>query len=128
MNNTAFIPTPPTSSSLWERLSTWASENKATVYTIAGVTLVVTAAGVYYYSSEAAPVTKSSPKKKAKKRKNKKDPDQAKQPEAPTQAGAEKPAPSVASADLSLDADELTEEVIASLSENVCPPSYAHSL
>lgn len=46
-------PTPvaaiPTDSSLWDRISTWASDNKAVVYTIAGVAVVVTGAGVVYY-------------------------------------------------------------------------------
>lgn len=39
------------SQSVWERISAWASEHKAVVYTVAGVTLVATAAGVYYYVS-----------------------------------------------------------------------------
>ena len=42
----AAIPADP---SLWDRISTWASENKAVVYTIAGVAVVVTGAGVAYY-------------------------------------------------------------------------------
>lgn len=37
------------SSSLWDRVSSWASENKAAVYTIAGVAVVVTGAGMVYY-------------------------------------------------------------------------------
>lgn len=37
------------SSSTWDRISTWVSENKAVVYTIAGVAVVVTGAGVVYY-------------------------------------------------------------------------------
>lgn len=39
--------TPP--STVWDRISSWASENKAVVYTIAGVAVVVTGAGVAYY-------------------------------------------------------------------------------
>jgi import receptor subunit TOM70 len=35
--------------SLWDRISTWVSENKAVVYTIVGVTVVVTTAGAVYY-------------------------------------------------------------------------------
>ena len=35
--------------SLWDRISTWVSENKAVVYTIAGVAVVVTGAGAVYY-------------------------------------------------------------------------------
>ena len=38
---------------LWDRLSTWASENKAVVYTIAGVAVVVSGAGVAYYLSDS---------------------------------------------------------------------------
>jgi import receptor subunit TOM70 len=37
------------SSGLWDRVTSWASENKAVVYTIAGVAVVVTGAGVVYY-------------------------------------------------------------------------------
>ena len=44
----AAIPVSP-SPSVWERISSWASENKAVVYTIAGVAVVVTGAGVVYY-------------------------------------------------------------------------------
>ena len=43
-----------TNNSLWDRLSTWASENKGVVYTIAGITLVVGAGGaVYYFSNDS---------------------------------------------------------------------------
>ena len=42
----------PAQSSLWDRITTWASENKAVVYTIAGVAVVVTGAGVAYYLSD----------------------------------------------------------------------------
>lgn len=37
------------SSGLLDRISTWVSENKAVVYTIAGVAVVVTGAGAVYY-------------------------------------------------------------------------------
>src|SRR5262245_56470676 len=36
-------------SSVWDRIKTWVSENKATVYPVAGVVVVVTGAGVVYY-------------------------------------------------------------------------------
>lgn len=36
-------------SSTWDRLTSWVSENKAAVYTIAGVAVVVTGAGAVYY-------------------------------------------------------------------------------
>ena len=38
---------------IWDRLSTWAAENKAVVYTIAGVAVVVSGAGVAYYLSDS---------------------------------------------------------------------------
>ena len=112
------------SSSLWDRISSWASENKAVVYTIAGVTLVVTAAGVYYYVSDVDPSSKPAPstsgKKKSKKdrRKGKKDvePSAAKeaQPSSTTKSAT------VASGDGESELEELTEEFIASLTEQVC--------
>jgi mitochondrial import receptor subunit TOM70 len=40
-------------SSLWDRISTWASENKVIVYTVAGVAIVVTGAGVAYYLTDS---------------------------------------------------------------------------
>jgi len=61
------------SQSVWDRISAWASEHKAVVYTVAGVTLVATAAGVYYYVSSApkkdggAEEGSSTVKRKAKK-------------------------------------------------------------
>lgn len=36
-------------SSMWDRVSTWVSENKAIVYTVAGVAVVITGAGAVYY-------------------------------------------------------------------------------
>jgi mitochondrial import receptor subunit TOM70 len=65
-----------TSPSFWERVSTWASENKAVVYTIAGVAVVVTGAGVVYYLSDSKKPgegdIESSEKKSKKKKKSKK--------------------------------------------------------
>lgn len=40
------------STSTWDRISNWASEHKAVVYTIAGVAIVVTGAGVAYYLTD----------------------------------------------------------------------------
>lgn len=48
-----FAVSATTSSSIWDRVSTWASDNKAVVYTIAGVAVVVTGAGVAYYLTDA---------------------------------------------------------------------------
>lgn len=48
-------PTSPTAipvdvpSSTWDRISAWVADNKVAVYTIAGVAVVVTGAGVVYH-------------------------------------------------------------------------------
>ena len=63
------------SSSFWDNITTWASEHKAVVYTIAGVTIVVTGVGVAYYLSDPSSSQKSqdsgTSKKKSKKSKGK---------------------------------------------------------
>lgn len=63
------------SSSLLDRLSTWASENKAVVYTIAGTAVVITGAGVVYYLSESRKSNQgaslSGEKRKSKKERRK---------------------------------------------------------
>lgn len=68
----AQIPVTP-SSSLWDRITTWASEHKAAVYTIAGVTLVVTGAGVIYYSSSSPRVSEQAAAEREERRKARKD-------------------------------------------------------
>lgn len=61
-----------TSSSLWDRITSWAADNKSTVYTLAGVTLVVTSAGAIYYLSSSTPSDEASAeKRKARKEKKK---------------------------------------------------------
>lgn len=57
------------SSSLWDRLSAWASENKAVVYTIAGTAVIITGAGAVYYLSDSrrGSGASSAEKKKSKK-------------------------------------------------------------
>lgn len=47
------------SSSVWDRITTWASDNKAVVYTVAGVAVVVTGAGVAYYLTESVSYARS---------------------------------------------------------------------
>ncbi|EPE08197.1 mitochondrial import receptor subunit tom-70 [Ophiostoma piceae UAMH 11346] len=76
----AFPPIPTTTaaipvadnSSFWDRLSGWVSENKAVVYTIAGVAVVVTGAGVVYYSQNSQS-RDSSPKLSKKERRKRKE-------------------------------------------------------
>lgn len=71
------------SSSLWDRISKWASDNKGTVYAIAGVTLVVTAAGTMYYLSDSNKVTAPPPTKRKSKRDRKKAKEKADTKDAP---------------------------------------------
>lgn len=68
-------------SSVWDRLSTWASENKALVYTIAGFAVVVTGAGAVYYVSDSRKNTKSGAAAEEKKRASKKERRKAKKAE-----------------------------------------------
>ncbi|KAL2359769.1 TOM (translocase of outer membrane) complex component [Blastomyces dermatitidis] len=68
--NTSSLQAQP-SSSAWDRISKWASENKAIVYTIAGVAVVVTSAGVVYYLSASGRSAASA--HPAEKRKSKKE-------------------------------------------------------
>ncbi|KAL5604759.1 hypothetical protein BROUX41_001899 [Berkeleyomyces rouxiae] len=49
------IPASQAAPSVWDRISSWVSENKVAVYTIAGVVVVVTGAGVVYYNSTSDP-------------------------------------------------------------------------
>lgn len=81
------------SSSVWDRLSTWISEHKAAVYTIAGVTLVVTGAGAIYYVSGSSASAKAREeageqrKSKKERRKAKKEAEQVPQKDEPATPG-----------------------------------------
>ncbi|KAK5987555.1 Mitochondrial import receptor subunit tom70 [Cladobotryum mycophilum] len=60
-------------SSTWDRISSWVSENKAAVYTIAGVAVVVTGAGVVYYLNSDSTSTSNAPKLSKKERRKRKE-------------------------------------------------------
>ena len=76
------------SPSFWDRLSTWASENKAVVYTIAGVAVVVTGAGVVYYLSDSGKDSKTGAEEK--RRASKKERRKAKKEQEKEQTQSEK--------------------------------------
>lgn len=61
-------------SGLWDRISSWASENKGVVYTVAGLTLVVGTGGVIYYltNDQQSSGTPSASNKRKQKRDRKK--------------------------------------------------------
>lgn len=62
----------PADSSLWDRVSTWVSENKAVVYTITGVAVVVTTAGAVYYIKNSSDSSDGASKPSKKERRKKK--------------------------------------------------------
>jgi import receptor subunit TOM70 len=70
--NTASLSSQTGSSGLWDRISTWASENKAVVCTIAGVAVVITGAGVVYYLSDSKSDTKADAERRASKKERRK--------------------------------------------------------
>lgn len=67
--DTSKLP-PSSSQSVWDRITNWVSENKAVVYTIAGVAVVVTGAGVVYYLSDSKKPSGGAPSSTPKKSKN----------------------------------------------------------
>lgn len=72
---TSSLSSQTSSLPLWDRLSIWASENKAVVYTIAGVAAVVSGAGVVYYLSDSRRGSEecvAEEKKKASKKERRK--------------------------------------------------------
>ncbi|KAL1963457.1 hypothetical protein VTN77DRAFT_8358 [Rasamsonia byssochlamydoides] len=106
------------STSVWDRISKWVSENKALVYTVAGVAVVVTSAGVVYYlsesskpSQEAAPAEKRKSKKERRKEKKKAEEEKkAKEEKAAAEESKKK-------AEESEELPEIDETTVASLSE-----------
>lgn len=75
--------TSAATASAWDRLTAWASEHKTVVYTIAGVTLVATGAGIIYYVSGSGSqarldeVARGEKKSKKERRKAKKEAQEA---------------------------------------------------
>ena len=91
------VPAPTPSPSFWDKISTWASENKAVVYTIAGAAVVVTGAGAVYYFSDTRNAGQTSedrrPSKKERRRLKKEKEDAEKQKENETGLREELPQP-----------------------------------
>lgn len=102
------------SSSFWDRVSNWASENKTVVYTAAGITFVVTSAGIIYYFSSSS----SDSQGDQSTRKSKKDRRKAKREaeEAGDKAEQTKNQPSVEPGE---ELPHVDESTVASLSEQV---------
>ncbi|GAP91203.1 putative mitochondrial outer membrane 72k protein [Rosellinia necatrix] len=100
----------PVESSVWDRFTNWASENKALVYTIAGVAVVVTGAGVVYYlNGDAASSGPTQPKLSKKERRKKKEIERQAEANQKSAPAPEQPKPAaVKSADELPDIDETT--------------------
>ena len=75
---TSSLSSDPSSLPLWDRLTTWASENKVVVYTVAGVAVVVSGAGIAYYLSDSRKTSQDA-EAEEKKRMSKKERRKAKQ-------------------------------------------------
>ena len=126
--STASIPTSSSSSPFIDRVSRWASDNKTVVYTIAGVAVVLTGAGVYYYSNNSKYASVESlgdqEKRASKKerRKAKKEKERAEAKAAPREVSSEpsktRKTPTVES-DPSEDLPTINEETVDTFSQEV---------
>ncbi|KAI1362136.1 mitochondrial import receptor subunit tom-70 [Xylaria arbuscula] len=106
----------PVESSVWDRFTNWASENKALVYTIAGVAVVVTGAGVVYYlNGDATSKGPAQPKLSKKERRKKKEADrQAENGSKSATPAPEQPKP--ATVESTEELPEVDETTVAALS------------
>ncbi|KAI1434185.1 mitochondrial precursor protein [Xylaria sp. CBS 124048] len=105
----------PVHSSVWDRVTNWASENKALVYTIAGVAVVVTGAGVVYYLNgdmHKGPAQPKLSKKERRKRKEAERQAEATEKSATPPPEQPKPAAAVAADDL----PEINDTTVAAFS------------
>lgn len=120
---------PAGSSSVWDRISNWASENKGVVYTVAGLTLVVSAGGVIYYLSDdkkdrASPPSSSKRKKRGgKKAKDRAEKEAAKETEQEAKVEPKKASVAPAAED---ELPQVDESTVGSLSEDVCGSCLIH--
>jgi len=107
------------SSSTWDRISSWASDNKVAAWTIAGVTVVVAGGSVYYLTrpadSQESASSGKKPAKKSKKKAAKKDAEKVAE-ETPAESKPEAPKPAAVE-EQSDDLPEVTEESVGQLSE-----------
>ncbi|KAI1112364.1 mitochondrial precursor protein [Nemania sp. NC0429] len=111
----------PVESSVWDRFTNWASENKALVYTIAGVAVVATGAGVVFYlNGDAKSKGPSTPKLSKKERRKKKEAErQAEAAEKTAASTPQQPKPAaVESADELPDVDETTVAALTAQQRN----------
>ncbi|KAI0179168.1 mitochondrial outer membrane 72K protein [Hypoxylon sp. FL1284] len=105
----------PVQSSVWDRFTNWASENKALVYTIAGVAVVVTSAGVVFYlNNDSKPKQAAQPKLSKKERRKRKDAERQAEASKSAPAGEQPKAPTVEPAD---ELPEINETTVATFTD-----------
>ncbi|KAK3365769.1 hypothetical protein B0T24DRAFT_399818 [Lasiosphaeria ovina] len=114
-------------SSLWDRVTTWVSENKAIVYTIAGVAVVVTGAGaVYYLRTSSSDSKDGTPRLSKKERRKQKQVEREAEAEAEKaaaaaakqpQTGPAQPKPATVASEPSDELPEIDETTVLSLSD-----------
>ncbi|KAJ5555361.1 hypothetical protein N7461_003831 [Penicillium sp. DV-2018c] len=114
--------TESTSASVWDRITNWVSENKAVVYTIAGVAVVVTGAGVVYYLNDSSKTTPPPAPKKSKNQRRK----EKKKAEEEKAATEKKESPKKAE-EPAEELPEVNEETVGQLSEET-RAAYASKL
>ncbi|EAU31385.1 mitochondrial precursor proteins import receptor [Aspergillus terreus NIH2624] len=126
--DTAALPAS-SSSSVWDRVSKWVSENKALVYTIAGVAVVVTSAGVVYYLSDSGRSTPAPPPTEKKKSKNqrRKEKKKAEEEKKAKAASVQDEQPAKKSAESAEEIPEVDEATVGQLDEET-RKSYAAKL
>jgi len=79
---TSSLSSDPSSLPVWDRLTSWVSENRVIVYTIAGVAVVVSGAGVAYYLSDSRKSSTTADEKKSLSKKERRKAKQEKEKEA----------------------------------------------
>ncbi|KAJ5574051.1 mitochondrial outer membrane translocase receptor (TOM70) [Penicillium hispanicum] len=104
------------SASVWDRISNWVSENKALVYTIAGVAVVVTSAGVVYYLSDSTKPSSASTAQKKSKNQRRKEKKKAEEKKTKTASVQDEPAAKKAE-EPSEELPEVDEATVGQLSE-----------
>ncbi|KAM7184287.1 mitochondrial outer membrane 72K protein [Naviculisporaceae sp. PSN 640] len=101
----------PADSSVWSRITTWVSENKAVVYTIAGVAVVVTTAGAVYYVRNSSESKDSAPRPSKKERRKRKQLEKEAEAEATAAADAAKTTDAATTSDSKAPTVEVADEL-----------------
>ncbi|KAK3377906.1 mitochondrial outer membrane 72K protein [Podospora didyma] len=118
--------TVPPDSSLWDRVSTWVSENKAVVYTIAGVAVVITGAGAVYYlrtgsgdeNKDGSPKLSKKERRKRKLAEREAEAEKAAAAKLEAEAGPKQvPKPAAFAVESSDELPEINETTVQALSE-----------